>query len=181
MKPARGSTLVIWSAAATFVVLAAAGWAMRGRLLEQYYLWRLGSGNAVERRVAVRNLREMGSVKALPRLSAMILPFGESDVEVRNAAAYAMGKIAPRPEAIPYLLPMLKNRDVQEFRRFAAWSLGEIGRPGKIAIPELEEALRDQEESVRTAASEALRKMRPLEVRPGGIDGPVPLEAAPRA
>jgi HEAT repeat protein len=159
MKPNRANTLVIWSAVAASVVLAAAGWALRGRLLEQYYLWRLGSEHPDERRVAVRNLREMGSVKALPRLSAMILPVGESDNEVRYAAADAMGKIAPRAEAIPYLLSMLKNRDVPEFRRFAAWSLGEIGRSAKLAIPELEEALRDKEEPVRTAACRALRKI----------------------
>ena len=42
MKPGRGRRITLWNAVGALAVLAAAGFAFRARLLEEYWLWRPG-------------------------------------------------------------------------------------------------------------------------------------------
>ncbi|MEW6571664.1 MAG: HEAT repeat domain-containing protein [Nitrospirota bacterium] len=59
-------------------------------------------------------------------------------------------------EALPYILPVLKNRN-PVYRGDAAYLLGIIGDPA--AIPFLEEATKDGDAHVRTIAREAIEQI----------------------
>jgi HEAT repeat protein len=160
MKAGRGRRIALWTAAAAVMVSVGALVSFKRPILEYYYLRMLKSGDPVDRRTAATRLGDMTVVRALPLLSSMLLHPGEQDNAARNAAADAMGRIGPHETAIPYLLPMLGDQNVPEYRRFAAWCLGEIGPRAIQTIPDLELTLEDQHEPARKAAAEALRKIR---------------------
>ena len=52
-------------------VLAGAAFVLREPLAEQYYLWRLESGDEEERKLAAEKLGEIGSLKSIPTLIAI--------------------------------------------------------------------------------------------------------------
>lgn len=73
------------------------------------------------------------------------------------AAAAAVGMPAPVPA---HQLVVLRNKQ-DGVRSTAAWSLGQIGRAAKAALPALENALLDENERIRSTAEEALKKIDP--------------------
>jgi HEAT repeat protein len=155
----RGMRLAFLTGALALLLIGGTVYASRNWLLTEWYLRNLDSGDASERETAALRLGKLGAVRALPRLARILLPFPEEDTGVRNAAAAALAKIGPRPAAIPYLIPMLKDDAVPEHQLFAAWALGEIGPPARSAVPDLREALHGPQEPARRAAAEALRKI----------------------
>ena len=71
-------------------------------------------------------------------------------------------------QTLPLLVVMLKD-DFSECRRYAAAALGRIGPEAKIAVDELELALRQEQDlnsGVREAATEALQKIQPHDPPP---------------
>ena len=74
-------------------------------------------------------------------------------------AARTLGRIGP--EAIPALIPILKEEENYEVRSAAAYALGEMGAAAVPAVPALIEALEDEESLVRTVTAEALGKIGP--------------------
>jgi HEAT repeat protein len=82
----------------------------------------------------------------------LIQALGDSDWDVRAAAAWALGKLGD-PRAVPALIQALRDRS-ENVRFAAAWALGDLGDPQ--AVPALIKALGDGWDAVRFAAAWAL-------------------------
>ncbi|HOU12754.1 MAG TPA: HEAT repeat domain-containing protein [Anaerolineae bacterium] len=74
-------------------------------------------------------------------------------------AARRLGRIGP--EAIPALIPILKEEENEEVRGAAAYALGEMRAAATLTVPALIQALEDEEDIVRTITAEALGKIGP--------------------
>ncbi|MFQ5796483.1 MAG: HEAT repeat domain-containing protein [Candidatus Bipolaricaulia bacterium] len=97
---------------------------------------------------------------------------GDVDWRVRLRAAWALAEIGPDAmgpdtwdtvlqDAIPPLIEVLENMAAPAImRQDAAFALGKIGPAAKDAIPALIEAVQDPDAEVRSAAVEALKKIR---------------------
>jgi hypothetical protein len=86
-----------------------------------------------------RRLVEAFGAAGAPAVPALIQALGDSDWDVRRAAAEALGKLGD-PQAVPALIQALGDSDVG-VRRAAAEALGKIGDPQ--AVPALIQALGD--------------------------------------
>ncbi len=84
-------------------------------------------------------------------LGSGLLPEGHSDRDVLRK------RFGDRPTTVPVLVAALDDRD-PEVRAAAVWALGAAAEP---AVPGLAEALRDEQEAVRTAAAGALGALGP--------------------
>jgi HEAT repeat protein len=91
-------------------------------------------------------------------LEPLLAALRGKDQWMRSEIAYALGSLAD-PRAMEPLVACLTDKDIN-LRAAAAWALGEIGPPAAAAVPALEKALADQEETVRKSAAEALKKIR---------------------
>jgi HEAT repeat protein len=78
---------------------------------------------------------------------------------VRDWAAIALGKIARSQEALPGLMTILRLREGASVRARAMESLGNIGPAARAALPLIEAALRDSDETVRSAAQDAISRL----------------------
>ncbi len=104
-------------------------------------------------------------------MTSLIASLGDTDPEVRNAAAQALGNLGD-PRAVEALMRALRSDSDAGVRAMAAWALGEIEDPR--AVPALGEALRrDQDAHVREMAAWALGEIED----PQGVE---PLRAALR-
>ncbi len=109
------------------------------------------------RAYAAKVLGQMGPA-ARPAVPALLEALRDEDGQVSRAAAEALGKIRPGPDAIPGLMACLKNP--RPFTRMqAAESLGCIGPPAQEAVPALKEALEDKDVLMRLTTAEALYKI----------------------
>jgi HEAT repeat protein len=95
---------------------------------------------------------------ALPALTAMLKDEWGTN---RQWAAVAAGKIGRQKELVPPLREGLKTPADGALRRYAAQALGRLGPEAEAAAADLTEALKDDNEGVRTAAAEALKRIRP--------------------
>jgi hypothetical protein len=84
-----------------------------------------------------RRLVEAFGAAGAPAVPALIQALGDSDWEVRCAAAEALGAIGD-PQAVPALIKALGDSD-RDVRRAAAEALGKLGDPQ--AVPALIQAL----------------------------------------
>jgi len=111
------------------------------------------AGNPKLRLWMVMALGELGSPSAVPWLSSLA---NDSQPSVRRAASEARWKIARLAETDPVLSlsEVLAEETSVEHRMWAAFRLGELGRPQ--AIPALIPALADDEPSVQGRAAAAL-------------------------
>ena len=76
--------------------------------------------------------------------------------DIRNAAAYQLGKIRPTTEVLPALLAKLNDGKPPE-RALAAYTLGMLGpEVATKALPALIRALRDEDDEVRKGAVTSL-------------------------
>lgn len=111
---------------------------------------------SVVRYEAVRALRQLAehTREAIPPLVGALK---DPTLVVQLAAVMAFGEIGPpaRP-AIPELVNCLKHTDLS-LRQHTAMALGNIGAAD--ALPALTEALKDEHQDVRQAATEALQKI----------------------
>lgn len=108
---------------------------------------------------AARAIGEIGPAarSAIPVLIKMMNDTG-LDSNVGMAATDAFGRIGP--EAIPYLMKALKDRDV-ETRSNAASALGDFGPAAKDAVPLLIEAAKDKNLGLRQSSTRALGRIGP--------------------
>ncbi|MDH5703799.1 MAG: HEAT repeat domain-containing protein, partial [Aigarchaeota archaeon] len=100
-------------------------------------------------------LGEMGDKRAVEPLVQALKDEGELSWHVRERAARALGKIG-EPAEEP-LIRALKNES-RDVRLTTAWALGYIG--DEEAVKPLVHAQKDEDPSVREAATEALCKIK---------------------
>ena len=98
-------------------------------------------------------------------IAGLIKALKSKDNATRYSAASAISKLGPdAAEAIPALVDMLKHWDTMT-RAAAAGAIGKIGinckKEVELALPVLQEALKDRESIVRRAAATALQDIDP--------------------
>jgi HEAT repeat protein len=170
MAATKGRTIALASCLAALAVLVVSGMALLCRLQEEYWIWQCEQGDDVEQQLAARRLGDMRSARAVPCLLKLLvkrkithtsevygdprtsLGYREFDPQINKILA-SIGK-----GAVPGLLDALgrepRMRDSIEF------VLGEIGEEAAEAIPALTERLSDKDFVVRSAARDALKKIR---------------------
>jgi hypothetical protein len=160
-------------------VVAVPAWGVRAVLVRasnmreepgEYVIANLGGGQAAARRLGLY-LRMPGFLVPHRRLAAGILGqcgyaatpellqcVVDSDREVRLEAVDALGRM----RAVCATKPLMRRLGDPDrlIRSKAAWALGEIGLEARAAAPVLEKCLSDENEPVRAAAAEALKKIR---------------------
>lgn len=96
------------------------------------------------------------------RTPQLILQLKDEDVEIRRAAAKALGELGRKTpkSAVPPLSEAVTDKD-REVRRLACFALGEMGPVADSAIPSLIHALKDRELSVRLSTAFAIYKINP--------------------
>ncbi len=90
-----------------------------------------------------------------PALPQLVEAFKDSDEVVRNNAVDAIVLMVPR-STVPTLLLALRDKDPL-MRAHAAMALGRIRLFAEDAVPELVRLLKDENDNVRYAATEALK------------------------
>ncbi|MCH7686005.1 MAG: HEAT repeat domain-containing protein [Planctomycetes bacterium] len=96
------------------------------------------------------------------RTPQLILQLKDEDVEVRRAAAKALGELGrENPQSVVSPLSEAVTDKDREVRRLACFALGEMGPVADSAIPALIHALKDRELSVRLSAAFAIYKINP--------------------
>ena len=94
-------------------------------------------------------------------MAALAGALADKNVDVRSAAAYALGELGPKAtSAVTALKDALKDDDA-DVRQSAAQALAEIGPDAKGAVAALASALRDADPGVRAAAATALGEIGP--------------------
>jgi hypothetical protein len=164
MKTRQGRTVAVWSVVLGVLVLVGAGWAMRERVAEEYWLYRLEDGDEEEKRVAVERLGEIGSARALP----IILVGSVEDPEKYYLHRAARRIVSQRRKESLSMLLSLVEKERWPARHLAIEFLGEFGSDAARAVPALFRALNDEDGRVRLAASHALWLIEPA---PGGTEG----------
>jgi len=107
-------------------------------------------------------IRALGLVGAksnivVPTLVKMLV---DANDDIRNSAAYSLGKIRPTREVLPALLGKLNAGNPSE-RSLAAYTLGMLGpEVATEALPALIRALRDEDIDVRKGALSSLMEFR---------------------
>jgi HEAT repeat protein len=87
---------------------------------------------------------------------------GSPDAEARHQAIFALGAIGPkRPEVVPALARILTTDPDAEARQQAALALRKMRATTRAAVPELTQALEDQEPAVRMNAALTLAGLGP--------------------
>jgi len=95
-------------------------------------------------------------------IDKLIAQLGDSDVQVRRAAARSLRELEDdRLRAIPALTDSVVEDVNDEVRRLSIQVLGEIGPPANASLPILSRALEDSQESVRIAAALAIARIAP--------------------
>jgi HEAT repeat protein len=99
-----------------------------------------------------------GAKAALPALAGMLKDEWGTN---RQWAAVAAGMIGKQKDLVPPLREALKTPADGALRMYAAQALGRLGPEAGAASADLTEALKDDNEGVRAAAAEALKRIRP--------------------
>ena len=138
MKP-RGRRIVL--AAAVLGLLTLAGFALKDRAVEEWWLHRLESGNQQEKLEAAERLGKLKSRKTVPLLLEELeqvlglttpicriirLPRGGKDYEVSGVHPYAKSIAEIGVNAVPDLISKLQHQNAA-VRRNVIWALEEIG------------------------------------------------------
>jgi HEAT repeat protein len=107
----------------------------------------------IVREEAVHAISSMELSHADHVLPALRLAMQDPDSYVRLTAIQALEKMGP--SGIPLLIDALKDKEMV-VRWWAAHTLARFGRDAQVALPALQELLRDEAEMVREAAQHAL-------------------------
>lgn len=122
---------------------------------------------AVIRFISFQTLAEIGpnARPAVPRLLEALKD--EKDIETCVMAAQALWRIDGQHKVvIPVLIDALKKKDG---KRWAAYTLGEIGTLAKASVPFLIETLKDENEYIRETAAQALKKIDLVAAQKAGV------------
>lgn len=95
------------------------------------------------------------------RFRLFVANLTRSEAPYRWGAAEALGRMGDQ-RAVDPLIPLLGDPDWR-VRLKAAWSLGQIGDPA--ALPSLMRLARDESETVRDMAREAVQEIRLRQIR----------------
>ena len=119
----------------------------------------LGDENGSVRDSAARALGKIGP-PARAALPALRKALTDKHEDTRVDAALSLWRLDPSSAgaALPVIVEMLVAKHPQR-RVTGALVLGQMGPAAKKAIPALKEALKDEDEDVRKAAAEALKKI----------------------
>ena len=140
------------------LVSVISGFVLRGRAVEQWYVWKLRSADLSERERALNRLTDTGSVRGLA-----VALMNESE-QIRVSAAEALGGMGPDAgAAVPALLRALKDSLAMDppagiSRLPVCHALASIGEP---AASILVEALKDDDAEVRAHAAFVLGRRVP--------------------
>ena len=108
------------------------------------------------RKASAITLGKVGSMEAV--VTALILGLKDVDFEVSQAAAGALTVISERVPVVPALSDTLPDGD-QDFVLLVTQILGEIGSSAKEAEPALRELARNDNQKLREAALDALKRI----------------------
>jgi hypothetical protein len=117
------------------------------------------NGNWVfSRQYAAGTLRQLGPL-AKPAVPDLIRALNCGENVVEREAAIALGAVSVgMPDAVEPL-----RRKLTEFKRDVAWfaaeSLGEIGKPALVAMPDLEEVAKSPVSNMADSAKRALKEL----------------------
>ena len=139
------------------VVIVWAGIAFEEKLVEQWYLWKLDSGEEEEQELAAEKLGQMRSSRAIPRLVEILRRAPKHQGAARSVAFSPEGSLALWDAATGELLTTI-GHGVRSHYSFKA--LVRIGRP---AVSALRHLLEDKDDGNRTAAAAALNEIDPQE------------------
>ncbi len=89
----RGKVIASWSTTLGVLVLLACAVAFKDRIAEQWWLYKLESGELEEQKVAVEKLAELGSVRAV-RVMLEVLWEANEDETTSYVMRTASGEIA---------------------------------------------------------------------------------------
>ena len=161
MKP-RGKAIALLTVALGLLVLIGAAIAAKGRLREEWCIYRLKSGDVHARLSAIKELEEKRSVRAVPYLIAMLYkedlqPSGERNtVSMDGRAAVALIRIGQ--PAVPLLTEAMHAPGVtSNLLSHAVNIFQEIS--GREVINGLKVLAEYPRAEVRQAAAEALKKI----------------------
>jgi HEAT repeat protein len=133
----------------------------------------LSDRNSVVRRRAAMSLAIMGR-PAIGGAMALTKALQDPDIEVRQAAAIALGRIGASGSSTAALVRALQDKEPR-VQVAAATSLGVLG--AKEAAPALTDAARDGHPALKKAAAQALHR---LEGKKPSGPAPSPSPVAPR-
>jgi len=123
----------------------------------------LSDENAYVRWASAEALGREGTAAA-EAVPALVKALKHEDFRTRWEAAQALGQIGEASgEAVPALIDLLQDYQCADD---AATALGRIGHRAKPAIPALERCASQGDERLRSAAAEALKKIRGEEPKP---------------
>lgn len=155
--------------AAAFVLTAgfAGADAPKKRDVPRYIKQLQSSRDARLRADAAEALGERGAIKkadVLPAINPLLNALKDRDINVRRAAAEALGKIVPDNQvAVKPLIGALKDSDLR-VRMAAATALGNHGSEAQEAVPQLRQVMKEtgrdkKKNPLRRAAGMALRSI----------------------
>jgi hypothetical protein len=132
-----------------------------------------GDEDRIKRRVAVSALGQLGPT-ASAAWPVMVKYLNDPDETVRALAAMGLGEIHQEPEkSIRILMDFIEQYRTDRNYRFtsqdAILSLGKFGPQAKPAIPMLIGLLRDPQEYIRDAATNALKEIDPDAAAKAGV------------
>ena len=143
MPPLRKKAVLVSALVLGSIAFLVAVLALKGPVLEQWYLWRLESEDEEQRKVAATSLGDMKSRRAIPQLVEMFKrePFLETD------------------QLMVLALTIHKKGAHSSFRRHLSYSGDALVKIGAPVVPHLNELLKESDEQVRQAAAEALNRL----------------------
>ena len=114
----------------------------------------------------MRGLGEMGpeAAAALPEIKKLLK---QKDGLLRVAAAEAIWRIDHADAAVPTLMEIL--RDDEQHRLDALAALGGIGPPARSSVPALLRIWKEDDESERWYAAQALKRIDPEAAKKAGV------------
>jgi HEAT repeat protein len=145
LRNRRQRVVVAASVAAAIVVLLGLLAAARGLVVEEWYLWRLGSGDVRTRQEAAARLGELRSSRAVPLLFERLLQ------QAANARpGFESDAVSPYQNALVMIgaptLPRLAERLLNGQSAVRMWAARLVGA---VAVREIHTVLRDSEDSGR--------------------------------
>ncbi len=154
MKRPNKKAIVVSVVLVGIAVFVASGFALRRPILEQWYLWKLGSEIEEDRRLAAEKLGGMKSVKAVPGLIGILREYVTEGQQGGRHYVECLQKIGT--PAVPAIVESLREDEDNEIGPSFAALLGEFGPKAEGAIDALIQVLSDENKSPNTRGHSAI-------------------------